>query len=117
MKAVVDAALGVRILDEVRSGFGEMRAGFREMREGFAKLSGAAAARPMALVNVPDLSGSIVGRDREAQVLLEYLDRHRAAAIVAPPFFGKSAILRRMLREVTDGHSRSHGRVWRESCI
>ncbi|HEY6341786.1 MAG TPA: tetratricopeptide repeat protein [Bryobacteraceae bacterium] len=64
------------------------------------------AARPavaLPLVNVPDLSQPITGRDAEAQFLLRYLDDHRLAVIVAPPMFGKSAVIRRLLREVTDG--------------
>jgi hypothetical protein len=93
VKAVVDAALGVTILDEVRAGFAEV----------LKRLPAAAPAPALALVNVPDLSQPIVGRDDQAKFLLEYLETHRVAAIVAPPMFGKSAVVRRLLREVTDG--------------
>ncbi|HEY6341771.1 MAG TPA: tetratricopeptide repeat protein [Bryobacteraceae bacterium] len=93
VKAVVDAALGVTILDEVRAGFAEV----------LKRLPAVAPAPALALVNVPDLTRPIVGRDDQAKFLLEYLETHRIAAIVAPPMFGKSAVVRRLLREVTDG--------------
>lgn len=64
VKAVVDAALGVTILDEVRAGFAEV----------LSRLPAAAPVPALALVNVPDLSQPIVGRDDQAKFLLEYLE-------------------------------------------
>jgi tetratricopeptide (TPR) repeat protein len=59
---------------------------------------------PERLINLPDLSQRIYGRDREAKLVLDALQADkRAVAIVAPPLFGKTALLVRVLQLVTDG--------------
>lgn len=55
------------------------------------------------VINLPDLNDPVIGRDAEARLLLEHLRKEKAVAIVAPSFFGKSSIIRRALRELTDG--------------
>ena len=61
-------------------------------------------AEPERLVNLPDLSQRIYGRDREANLVLKaLLGNERAVAIIAPPLFGKTALLVRVLQLVTDG--------------
>ena len=60
---------------------------------------------PQALVNLPDLSQPVLGRDAVALAILTYLEQQRVAVIVAPPMFGKTALIRRLLQEVTDGNA------------
>ena len=67
------------------------------------KLPPAAPFSPNPLPNLPNLNQTIYGRDTEAALLLDELRNPRGRRIlpvVAPPFFGKSALLVRLLQQV-----------------
>ncbi|MBK9168044.1 MAG: tetratricopeptide repeat protein [Bryobacterales bacterium] len=97
--AMLQTLLQVQVLDEVREMRGEMRQGFAAVLHR-VEPSRATVRFPMR-VNVPDLTAQIVGRDEEAALILEELTRsggRRILPLIAPPAFGKSALLIRALQ-------------------
>ncbi|MBL8233396.1 MAG: tetratricopeptide repeat protein [Bryobacterales bacterium] len=92
VKAKVAVLMDVKILDVVN-----------RLEKKFDQALPQMVVRHESVINPPRLDDPVIGRDAEAQLLLKHLRKEKAVAIVAPSFFGKTSIIRRALREVTDG--------------
>lgn len=73
-----------------------------------------AGAPRSALINLPNLRTRVYGREREADVLLAELTSSGSQSVVplvAPPGFGKSEVVRKLLQEVVKGMAPTHPEV------
>ncbi len=100
-------------LDEILAVGKRTEANTEEIKEGVkrieAKLTQVVAPEKegieLCLVSLPDLKDNIYGRDNEIKEILKFLrNEPKHGAIVLPTCFGKTSLIKKLLKETTDAN-------------